>query len=173
MSNTKLKRAPNFYFNINRIDQRILEIRKELIGEGHDCYLVGGCIRDFISKKQPKDFDLVTSARPDAILKVFKKRARLVGNRFPIVHVRKGDLVVEIATFRSANSLEIDYNKTGSILRDESFGVIEEDFSRRDFTINALYFDPDKNEILDFVNGIRDLNSRKLKFIGNPETRVR
>ena len=173
MSNTKLKRAPNFYFNINRIDQRILEIRKELIGKGHDCYLVGGCIRDFISKKQPKDFDLVTSARPDAILKVFKKRARLVGNRFPIVHVRKGDLVVEIATFRSANSLEIDYNKTGSILRDESFGVIEEDFSRRDFTINALYFDPDKNEILDFVNGIGDLNSRKLKFIGNPETRVR
>ena len=172
MSNAKAKRSPNLYFNINRIDRRILEIRKELIGEGHDCYLVGGCIRDFISKKQPKDFDLVTSARPDAILKVFKKRARQVGNRFPIVHVRNGDLVVEIATFRSANSLEIDYSKSGSIIKDESFGVIEEDFSRRDFTINALYFDPDKNEILDFVNGIEDLNSRKLKFIGNPETRV-
>ena len=129
MPNTTLVRSPNLYFNINTIDPRILEIHKELIGKGHDCYLVGGCIRDFISKKQPKDFDLVTSARPDAILKVFKKRARLVGNRFPIVHVRKGDLVVEIATFRSANSLEIDYNKTGSILRDESFGVIEEDFS--------------------------------------------
>ena len=172
MSIAKAKRSPNLYFNINRIDRRILEIRKELIGEGHDCYLVGGCIRDFISKKQPKDFDLVTSARPDAILKVFKKRARQVGNRFPIVHVRNGDLVVEIATFRSANSLEIDYSKSGSIIKDESFGVIEEDFSRRDFTINALYFDPDKNEILDFVNGIEDLNSRKLKFIGNPETRV-
>ena len=90
MSNTLLKRSPNLYFNINRIDPRILEIRKELIYEGHDCYLVGGCIRDLISKKQPKDFDLVTSARPDAILKVFKKRARLVGIRFPIVHVRKG-----------------------------------------------------------------------------------
>ncbi len=172
MSNTKVTRSPNFYFNINRIDQRILEIRKDLIDEGHDCYLVGGCIRDFISKKQPKDFDLVTSARPNAILKVFRKRARLVGNRFPIVHVRKGDLVVEIATFRSANSLEIDYGKSGSIIRDESFGAIEEDFSRRDFTINALYFDPDRNEILDFVNGIEDLNSRRLKFIGNPETRV-
>ena len=172
MPNINFKKTPNLYFNIDRIDRRILEIRKELIGEGHDCYLVGGCIRDFISKKQPKDFDLVTSARPDAILKVFKKRARLVGHRFPIVHVRKGDLVVEIATFRSANSLEIDYSKSGSIIKDESFGVIEEDFSRRDFTINALYFDPDKNEILDFVNGIEDLNSRRLKFIGNPETRV-
>ena len=150
---------------MERLSKRILGIHKELIGKGHDCYLVGGCIRDFISKKQPKDFDLVTSARPNAILKVFRKRARLVGNRFPIVHVRKGNLVVEIATFRSANSLGIDYGKSGSIIRDESFGAIEEDFSRRDFTINALYFDPDRNEILDFVNGIEDLNSRKLKFL--------
>ena len=172
MLNAKLKKAPNLYFNIDRIDRRILEIHKELTGKGYDCYLVGGCIRDFISKKQPKDFDLVTSARPNAILEVFKKKARLVGHRFPIVHVRKGDLVVEIATFRSANSLDIDYGKSGLIIRDESFGMIEEDFSRRDFTVNALYFNPDKNEILDFVNGIEDLNSRKLKFIGNPETRV-
>ena len=79
---------------------------------------------------------------------------------------------MEIATFRSANSLKIDHNKSGLILRDESFGVLEEDFSRRDFTVNALYFDPDKNEILDFVNGIEDLNSRRLQFIGNPESRV-
>ena len=172
MLNAKLKKTPNLYFNIDRIDRRILEIHKELTGKGYDCYLVGGCIRDFISKKQPKDFDLVTSARPNAILEVFKKKARLVGHRFPIVHVRKGDLVVEIATFRSANSLDIDYGKSGLIIRDESFGMIEEDFSRRDFTVNALYFNPDKNEILDFVNGIEDLNSRKLKFIGNPETRV-
>ncbi len=172
MPSTQLKRSPNLYFNINRIDPRILEIRKALIHEGHECYLVGGCIRDLISKKQPKDFDLVTSAWPDAILKVFKKRARLVGHRFPIVHVRKSDLVVEIATFRSANSLKIDHGKSGLILRDESFGTLEEDFSRRDFTVNALYFDPDKNEILDFVNGIEDLNSRRLQFIGNPETRV-
>ena len=172
MPNIKFKRSPNLYFNIDRIDRRVLEIHKELIGQGHDCYLVGGCIRDFISKKEPKDFDLVTNARPNRILQVFKKKARLVGQRFPIVHVRKGGLIVEIATFRSSNSLDIDYGKSGLIIRDESFGVIEEDASRRDFTINALYFDPDTNEILDFVEGIRDLNSRRLKFIGNPETRV-
>ena len=170
--NIKLKTSPNVYFNINRIDSRVLEIHKELVNQGYDCYLVGGCIRDFISKKQPKDFDLVTSARPNAILQVFKKKARLIGHRFPIVHVRKGGLVVEIATFRSSNNLEIDYGKSGLITRDQSFGVIEEDVSRRDFTINALYFDPDKNEILDFGHGIEDLNSRKLKFIGHPETRV-
>ena len=172
MPNIKFKRSPNLYFNIDRIDRRVLEIHKELIGQGHDCYLVGGCIRDFISKKEPKDFDLVTNARPNRILQVFKKKARLVGQRFPIVHVRKGGLIVEIATFRSSNSLDIDYGKSGLIIRDESFGVIEEDASRRDFTINALYFDPDTNEILDFVDGIGDLNSRNLKFIGNPETRV-
>ena len=78
---------------------------------------------------------------------------------------------MEATTFRSANSLEIDYNKTGSILRDESFGVIEEDFWRRDFTINALYFDPDKNEILDFVNGIGDLNSQLNYQNGNQSSR--
>ena len=172
MPNINFKRSPNLYFNINRIDRRVLEIHKELIGQGHDCYLVGGCIRDFISKKEPKDFDLVTNAKPNRILQVFKKKARLVGQRFPIVHVRKGGLIVEIATFRSSNSLDIDYGKSGLIIRDESFGVIEEDASRRDFTINALYFDPDTNEILDFVDGIGDLNSRRLKFIGNPETRV-
>ena len=172
MPNINFKRSPNLYFNIDRIDRRVLEIHKELIGQGHDCYLVGGCIRDFISKKEPKDFDLVTNAKPNRILQVFKKKARLVGQRFPIVHVRKGGLIVEIATFRSSNSLDIDYGKSGLIIRDESFGVIEEDASRRDFTINALYFDPDTNEILDFVDGIGDLNSRRLKFIGNPETRV-
>ena len=172
MPNINFKRSPNLYFNIDRIDRRVLEIHKELIGQGHDCYLVGGCIRDFISKKEPKDFDLVTNAKPNRILQVFKKKARLVGQRFPIVHVRKGGLTVEIATFRSSNSLDIDYGKSGLIIRDESFGVIEEDASRRDFTINALYFDPDTNEILDFVDGIGDLNSRRLKFIGNPETRV-
>jgi len=172
MPNINFKRSPNLYFNIDRIDRRVLEIHKELIDQGHDCYLVGGCIRDFISKKEPKDFDLVTNARPNRILQVFKKKARLVGQRFPIVHVRKGGLIVEIATFRSSNSLDIDYGKSGLIIRDESFGVIEEDASRRDFTINALYFDPDTNEILDFVDGIGDLNSRRLKFIGNPETRV-
>ena len=172
MQNTLLKRSPNLYFDINRIDPRILETRKALIYEGHECYLVGGCIRDLIAKKQPKDFDLVTSARPDAILKIFKKGARLVGRRFPIVHVRSSGLVVEVATFRSVNSLKINHDKSGLILRDESFGVLEEDFSRRDFTVNALYFDPDKNEILDFVNGIEDLNSRRLQFIGNPESRV-
>ena len=172
MPNIKFKRSPNLYFKIDRIDRRVLEIHKELIDQGHDCYLVGGCIRDFISKKVPKDFDLVTNARPTRILQVFKKKARLVGRRFPIVHVRKGGLIVEIATFRSSNSLDIDYGKSGLIIRDESFGVIEEDASRRDFTVNALYFDPEANEILDFVNGIGDLSSRNLKFIGNPETRV-
>ena len=172
MPDINFKKSPNLYFNIDRIDRRILEIRKELIDQGHDCYLVGGCIRDFISKKEPKDFDLVTNARPNKILQIFKKEARLVGHRFPIVHVRKGGLVAEIATFRSSNSLDIDYAKSGLIIRDESFGVIEEDVSRRDFTINALYFDPDTNEILDFVNGIGDLDSRTLKFIGNPKTRV-
>ena len=169
----RLQKSPNVFFKVDQIDSRILKIRNELIGQGYDCFLVGGCIRDLMSEKKPKDFDLVTNARPTNILHIFKKKARLVGHRFPIVHVRKAGIVAEVATFRSSNSLNIDYGKSGLIVRDESFGVIEEDVSRRDFTVNALYYDPDRNEILDFLNGIDDLYSQKLKFIGNPEIRIR
>ena len=173
MVNINLKKVSNNFFQTEKIDSRVLDIHKELVENKFDCFLVGGCIRDLLSKKKPKDFDLVTNAVPDQIIKVFKKRARLVGKRFPIVHVRKGNLIVEVSTFRSSKSLERDYGKSGIILRDEGWGNIEEDAVRRDFTINALYYDPLKNEIVDYLDGIEHVKQRRVKFIGPPAERIK
>ena len=168
-----LQKVPNNFFHVEKIDKRILSIHDELVDNNFDCFLVGGCIRDLLSQKVPKDFDLVTNATPDQIIKVFKKRARLIGKRFPIVHVRRGSLIVEVSTFRSSISLERDYGKSGIILRDEAWGNLEEDVLRRDFTINALYYDPLRNEIIDYLGGIDHVKQKKVMFIGPPIERIK
>ena len=173
MVSINLQKVPNNFFHVEKIDKRILSIHDELVDNKFDCFLVGGCIRDLISQKVPKDFDLVTNATPDQIIKVFKKRARLVGKRFPIVHVRIGSLIVEVSTFRSSRSLSRDYGKSGIILRDEAWGNLEEDVLRRDFTINALYYDPLRNEIIDYLGGIDHIKQKKVTFIGPPNERIK
>ena len=173
MISIRLKKVSNVFFHAEKIDSRVLDIHKELVENKFDCFLVGGCIRDLLSKKKPKDFDLVTNAIPDQIIKIFKKRARLVGKRFPIVHVRSGNLKVEVSTFRSSKSLHRDYGKSGIILRDEGWGNIEEDVVRRDFTINALYYDPLRNEIVDYLDGIEHIKQKRVTFIGPPAERIK
>ncbi len=173
MISIRLKKVTNVFFHAGKIDPRVLDIHKELVEHKFDCFLVGGCIRDLLSKQKPKDFDLVTNAIPDQIIKVFKKRARLVGKRFPIVHVRRGNLIVEVSTFRSSKNLHRDYGRSGIILRDEGWGNIEEDVVRRDFTINALYYDPLRNEIVDYLDGIEHIKQKRLKFIGPPAERIK
>ena len=173
MVNISLKKIPNSFFSVEKIDKRILSIHDELVENRFDCFLVGGCIRDLLSRKVPKDFDLVTNAVPDQIINIFKKRARLIGKRFPIVHVRRGSLIVEVSTFRSSRSLERDYGKSGIILRDEAWGNLEEDVLRRDFTINALYYDPLRNEIIDYLGGIEHIKQKKVVFIGPPIKRIK
>jgi len=173
MISIRLKKVSNIFFPAENIDSRVLDIHKELVENKFDCFLVGGCIRDLLSNKKPKDFDLVTNAIPDQIIKIFKKRARLVGKRFPIVHVRSGNLIVEVSTFRSSKSLHRDYGKSGIILRDEGWGNIEEDVVRRDFTVNALYYDPLRNEIVDYLDGIEHIKQKRVAFIGPPAERIK
>jgi len=134
---------------------------------------VGGSVRDLLLGKAPKDFDVATSATPEEVQDVFP-RCRLIGRRFRLAHVRKGGQLIEVATFRGVSDEEDERELSrGRILRDNTFGSVEEDALRRDFTINALFLDPVSGDIRDYVGGYRDLADRRLKLIGDPQTRYR
>ncbi|VAW73307.1 Poly(A) polymerase [hydrothermal vent metagenome] len=141
---------------------------------GYQAYLVGGSVRDLLLGHDPKDFDIATSAEPDEIAAEFKN-CRLIGRRFRLAHIYYGRELIEVATFRgSADELKDEHlSESGRILRDNVFGTLEEDAIRRDFTINALYYDPVKNEVTDYVNGMQDLRQSKLRLIGDIEQRYR
>lgn len=141
---------------------------------GYRACLVGGGVRDVLLGKRPKDFDVATNATPDQVKALFKN-CRLIGRRFRLAHIRYGREIIEVATFRSLapESSLTQLNNEGRILRDNTFGTIEEDALRRDFTINALYYDIDDFSVLDYAEGIRDLNNATLKLIGDPETRYK
>jgi len=137
---------------------------------GYEAYIVGGSVRDLLLGKNPKDFDIATGATPEEVKDVFP-RCRLIGRRFRLAHVRmRGDLL-EVATFRGQGKVKQD--QEGRILRDNVWGTVEEDAVRRDFTINALFMDPVNGEIRDYVGGFDDLQARRLRLIGEPETRYR
>lgn len=142
---------------------------------GYQAELVGGCVRDLLLGQRPKDFDVVTDALPDEVRRVFR-RARLIGRRFRLAHVRVGREVIEVSTYRAKpDSEENDdsvLNEHGRILRDNVFGTREEDVLRRDLTVNALYYDPGSNTIFDYVGGFDDIHERRLRFIGNPQERL-
>ncbi len=131
-------------------------------------------MRDLLLKRQPKDFDIATDARPEQVQELFR-RAYLVGRRFRIAHVRIGRHVIEVTTFRSGNQEQRQAtSQRGQLLEDNLYGKrLDEDAQRRDFTINALYYDPDSCEVLDFMDGLRDLEQGQLRVIADPETRYR
>ena len=137
---------------------------------GYEAYIVGGAIRDLLIGKTPKDYDIATNATPSEIRALFK-RSRIIGRRFPIVHIVIGRETIEAATFRSGG--EIVQNAQGRIMKDNGYGTLDEDAQRRDFTCNALYFDPVKGEITDFHNGVEDILARRLVIIGEPAERYR
>lgn len=156
-----------------RIDPHALTIVETLRDAGHEAYIVGGGVRDLLLDARPKDFDVATSAHPEAVRKLFR-RARLIGRRFPIVHVLFGREFIEVTTFRAqTGEARQVHEESGRILRDSSFGTLAEDALRRDFTVNALYYDPLERQVLDFTSGLEDLRGRKLRLIGDPETRYR
>ena len=128
-------------------------------------------MRDALCGVKPKDFDVATDAPLETVSKLFR-RSRIVGRRFPIVHVRFGRDLIEVSTFRQSISNKVVHNDRGMILRDNAFGKLHEDAFRRDFTTNALYYDPSKDEIIDFVDGINDIKQKRLKFIGDTRTRL-
>ena len=155
-----------------------LKVTRTLREHGHAAFIVGGAVRDLLLGRTPKDYDVATDATPDQIKALFR-RARLIGRRFQIVHVYCGPDTIEVTTFRAhtpQNGEEEDGRVTaedGLLLRDNIFGSQDEDAARRDFTVNALYYDPDKEEIWDNHGGVADAHDRVLRMIGDPVTRFR
>lgn len=136
-----------------------------------DAFLVGGCVRDLLANQKPKDFDVATNATPEEVRGLFR-RARLVGRRFPIAHVRFGREIIEVSTFRQGALENVETNAQGLIVKDHVFGSMAEDAFRRDFTINALYYDTKTNQVIDYTNGVDDLRDGRLQFIGEPRSRL-
>jgi poly(A) polymerase len=156
----------------NRFSASSLKVCDALREAGYPAYIVGGAVRDVLLNATPKDFDVVTSARPEQIKPLFR-RAIVIGRRFRLVHVMLGQETVETSTFRAADSGPVEKDEHGRVLRDNVFGTQEEDARRRDFTVNALYYDPATEEVIDFHGGMGDLRKRLLRMIGDPETRFR
>lgn len=189
--------------DFSKLDPEALKVVRRLHQHGHQAYFVGGCVRDLLLDRQPKDFDIATSAHPGEVRDIFRN-CRLIGRRFRLAHVYfKGGKVVEVATFR-ANPTEVEEaqrelelvaevdsegvaeveadvpaleptEESGDLLisSDNVFGSAEEDARRRDFTINGLFYDVQTGRVLDYVRGRRDLNERSIRTIGDPEVRMR
>jgi poly(A) polymerase len=143
-------------------------VLNRLYRAGHTAYLVGGSVRDLFLKRTPKDFDIVTSARPTQVRKLFRN-CRLIGRRFRLAHVHfSGGEIVEVATFRCTPELDQDDLLLTS---DNRFGSPEEDAYRRDFTINGLFYDIADYSVIDYVDGVRDIERRVVRTINDPWTR--
>ncbi len=149
-----------------------LKVCDVLRGAGHSAYVVGGAVRDLLLGIEPKDFDVATDARPEQVKPLFR-RAIIIGRRFRLVHVIIGQETVEVSTFRTADTETTQKDEHGRVLRDNVFGSQEEDALRRDFSINALYYDPATEEVVDYHGGLADLRKRTMRVIGDPEVRFR
>ncbi|MCL2759254.1 MAG: polynucleotide adenylyltransferase PcnB [Treponema sp.] len=142
--------------NFADVDSEAIGIIKKLKGAGFDSYIVGGAVRDLILGKKPKDFDIVSAASPAKIKRIFRN-SRIIGRRFRLVHVYFGQRIFEVATFRSL--------KDGHT--SNTFGTIDEDVLRRDFTMNALFYDPQQQIVVDYVGGMKDIKNKQVKNIIN------
>lgn len=156
----------------NLISPAAIKTCEGLHKAGFKAYLVGGAVRDLLLGYKPKDFDVATNATPEEVYKIFR-RSRIIGKRFRLVHVMWGSETIEVSTFRGHHQNQGDAQTTdsGRIIRDNVFGTIEEDAVRRDFTANALYYDPATQHVLDYHQGVADLKSKLLRMIGDPTTR--
>jgi len=170
ISNPEIFNISDHHIKKNQLDKEAISIISKLIDAGYEAYIVGGFIRDSLIGVKSKDCDVVTNATPEEIKEVIPK-TRIIGKRFKIVHARVGKKLIEISTFRSSGKKNIKRSNKGILLRDNSYGSIEDDAFRRDFTINSLYMDTEKMEIIDFVGGFRDLQSGMLKSIGESSKR--
>ena len=158
-----------------RLSRHAVSVVEKLQQAGFDAFLVGGCVRDLLLDITPKDFDVATSATPEQVRATFRN-ARLIGRRFKLVHVHFGREIIEVATFRAnhetqASEEQSRQSESGRLLRDNVYGTFEQDAQRRDFTINALYFDVTTGQIHDFAHGIHDIRNRLIRLIGHPEQR--
>ncbi|MGL5046165.1 MAG: polynucleotide adenylyltransferase PcnB [Shewanella sp.] len=159
-----------------QISENALKVLYRLNKSGFKAYLVGGGVRDLLLGIEPKDFDVATNATPEEIKKLFRN-CRVVGRRFRLAHIVFGRDVIEVATFRGhhgeSNEKVSKANAEGRLLRDNVYGEIDEDAERRDFTVNALYYDISDYSIRSYGGGMADLKAGTLRLIGDPETRYR
>jgi len=154
------------------ISRGALEVARKLQHAGFKAFVVGGAVRDLLFGLQPTDFDIATDATPEQIKPLFR-RAFIIGRRFRLVHVLAGAETVEVSTFRGRQTGDDAADEHGRLLHDNVFGNQAEDAVRRDFTINALYFDPVTESVWDYVGGMADVKAKKLRLIGDPVTRYR
>ena len=159
-------------------------VRREAIASGADkvvgrlqeagfkAFVVGGAVRDLLAGFQPKDFDVATNATPEQVRGLFR-RSRIIGRRFQIVHVMSGAETIEVSTFRAHHDPDAATDAHGRILRDNVWGTQAEDAARRDFTVNALYYNPADETISDYHHGVADLKQKTLRMIGDPKARYR
>ena len=158
------------------ISRNALNVVRRLQGRGYQAYLVGGCIRDILLGYFPKDFDVATDAHPEVVRHLFRN-SRIIGRRFKLIHVVFGREIIEVATFRahhegsSADTPHLVQDHQGRLLRDNVYGRIEDDAARRDFTINALYYKEETEQIIDFSGGMIDIQGKVLRLLGDPKTR--
>jgi poly(A) polymerase len=156
----------------DKIDPDAAKVVRRLVRQGYEAYLVGGCVRDLLVGRAPKDFDVATSARPDDVRRLFRN-SRIIGRRFRLVHVLfSGGKVIETATFRRAP--EQDEGEDDLLIRNDNvFGEAHQDAARRDFTINGLFYDLEHRVVLDWVGGMPDIERRTVHTVGDPSVRFR
>ncbi len=173
----EIKQKPHLH--ASWIDPNAKEIVRTLQKEGFQTYLVGGCVRDLLAGLHPKDYDIATSAEPNQVKRKIWG-SYVIGRRFRLVLVKRGDQQYEVATFRRESTPD-DFEPAEAVTEDTPvpvqsgdnfFGTPEQDALRRDFTINGLFYDPIKDELIDFSNGMVDIEARTLRMIGDPTTRI-
>lgn len=168
MKQPKIYTAQEHHIRNELIDPNALYVLKKLHEAGFIAYLVGGSVRDLLMHKQPKDYDISTSAKPQEIKDLFRRQCILIGRRFPLAHILFGKEFIEVATFRAG-----DTGGDALITQDALWGSPEEDVLRRDFTINGLFYDPLDHKIIDYVGGFEDLKKHLLYSIGDPLVRFK
>ena len=158
-------------FDRSTIPQPVYQILKLLRKAGHDAFLVGGCVRDYLLGVEPKDFDIVTNARPERVKKVIH-RSRVIGRRFRLVHVPRHGEIYEVATYRQKSKTSIAKNKRSpGVKMENAYGTQYQDAFRRDFTVNSLLFNPSNKQVIDYTGGLEDIERQVLRSIGPAKER--
>ncbi len=158
--------------NPKLLSPNAVRVTQTLQEAGFKAFLVGGAVRDLVLGIKPKDFDVATNATPEQVKRLFR-RAFIIGRRFQIVHVMFGQELIEVTTFRGSSADDAPKDEHGRVLRDNTFGEQHEDAERRDFTVNAMYYNPASQEVLDYHGGMDDVRAKTLRMIGIPEARYR
>lgn len=169
-SKSRGRRIPADQIDPKRLDRDAKRVVKRLQKHGFEAYFVGGCVRDLLIGRRPKDFDVATSARPTEIRRLFRN-CRIIGRRFKLAHIYYTGSIIETATFRAEPQTEDESEGDLLIVDDNEYGTAESDAKRRDFTVNGLFLDPTEHEIIDHVGGLEDLEAREIRTIGDPDVR--